>query len=167
MARDASGPRRAILRGLLRRISVFAILSLVGSTGCSGPDQLECVEIDPSCTPLYPPTWENVFANTLDPKCGLGGGTCHAGASARAGLRLDQSDLAYQGLTDPSKDYVLVDDVACSELIQRIYSTSDKLRMPKGSSLPMAERCALTQWVLAGAPGPVDAGVALDATVSP
>ena len=136
-------------------MSVFA--------GCSSPDQLECAVIDPSCAPLYAPTWENVFANTLDPKCGLGGGTCHAGASARAGLRLDQSDLAYQGLTDPGRGYVLVDDVACSELIQRIYSTSDKLRMPKGSSLTTAERCAVTQWVLAGAPGPtvtIDAGVA-------
>lgn len=134
--------------------------------GCSGPDQLECVEVDPTCAPLYAPTWDNVFANTLRPKCGTGGGACHEGPGANGGLRLDESDIAYRTLTAQSKNYVELSDVPCSELIQRIYSTSSSLRMPKGSSLPDAERCALAQWVLAGAPGPVDAGVP-DAAVAP
>ena len=140
--------------------SCFAVSVLVVSLGCSGPDQLECVELDPSCAPLYAPTWDNVFANTLRPKCGTGGGACHEGVGARGGLRLDESEVAYQRLTAANKDYVIVGDASCSELIQRVYTSSSSLRMPAGSSLPESERCALAQWVLAGAPGPVDAGVA-------
>jgi hypothetical protein len=134
-------------------------ITLATLAGCPGQDQLECHEVDPACTPLYAPTWDNVFANTLHPKCGTGGGACHEGTGARAGLRLDDYDLAYQSLTAPGKPYVDVNDVACSEVIERIYASSSELRMPRGSSLPDAERCAIAQWVLAGAPGPVDAGV--------
>ena len=136
------------------------------AAACSGPDQLECIEVDPTCAPLYAPTWDNVFNNTLRPKCGTGGGACHEGSGAHGGLRLDEYETAYRTLTAASKNYVMLEDIPCSELIQRIYAASSSLRMPRGSSLPDSERCALAQWMLAGAPGPVDAGV-LDATVSP
>jgi hypothetical protein len=128
------------------------------ASGCSGPS-LECIEVDPSCAPLYAPTWDNVFANTVQPKCGTGGGACHEGVGARGGLRLDESASAYQALTNVNRSYVMVDDVACSELLQRVYASSSELRMPRGASLGESERCALQQWVLAGAPGPIDAGV--------
>lgn len=138
-------------------VALFAISSGAVSSGaaCSGPDTLECIEVEATCAPLYAPTWENVFANTIEPKCGTGGGACHEGASARSGLRLDESQGAYEALTNQAKPYVMTDDVACSELLQRVYSEFSSLRMPRGSSLPDAERCALQQWVLAGAPGPV------------
>ena len=140
------------------RMTVAAI-TLATFAACSGPDRLECHEVDPTCQPLYAPTWDNVFANTLRPKCGTGGGACHEGSGSRGGLRLDDYDFAYRSLNAPGKGYVDVDDVACSEVIQRIYASSSELRMPRGSSLPDAERCAIAQWILAGAPGPVDAGV--------
>ncbi|MBZ0234087.1 MAG: hypothetical protein K8M05_17285 [Deltaproteobacteria bacterium] len=139
--------------------AVLALSLLTVSLGCSGPDQLECVDVDPACAPLYAPTWENVFTNTLRPKCGTGGGACHEGVGAKGGLRLDESEVAYRTLTAPEKGYVIVDDASCSELVQRVYTPSSALRMPRGSSLPDSERCALTRWVLAGAPGPIDAGV--------
>lgn len=143
--------------------SATSILLAVAATallaGCPGEDELVCVTVEPSCAPLYQPTWDNVFANTLAPKCGTGGTGCHEGAGSKGGLRLDESEIAYRGLTSSIKNYVEPGDVGCSELIQRIYSTSSALVMPRGAPLSEAERCALTQWVSAGAPGPVDAGV--------
>jgi hypothetical protein len=139
------------------RITVAAVA--IAMLAACPADHLECFDVDPTCQPLYAPTWDNVFANTLHPKCGTGGGACHEGTSARGGLRLDDHDLAYSSLTAPGKDYVMVDDVPCSQVIERIYASSADLRMPRGSSLPDAERCAIAQWILAGAPGPVDAGV--------
>lgn len=132
----------------------MSAIALLTAAACSGPDSLECITVEPSCTPLYAPTWENVFANTIQPKCGTGGGACHEGVAARAGLRLDESQGAYDELINPNRPYVMTDDVACSELLQRVYSNVSSLRMPRGSTLPDAERCALQQWVLAGAPGP-------------
>jgi hypothetical protein len=144
---------------LLRR--TFVIASAIAALGavCSGPERLECITEDPECAPLYAPTWENVFSNTLRPKCGTGGGACHEGVGAKGGLRLDESVSGYESITRAGRGWVLTDDPGCSEILQRVYSDSDVLRMPRGSSLPESERCALQQWVLAGAPGPVDAGV--------
>jgi hypothetical protein len=134
---------------------------LAATLAACGEDPLVCVELDPTCAPLYPPTWDNVFDNTVHPKCGTGGSGCHEGVGARAGLRLDDRDLAYVNLTT-RKDYVLVDDPGCSQLLERVYTTSSSLRMPRGSRLSDAERCALSRWVLAGAPGPIDAAVPVD-----
>lgn len=134
---------------------LLAACAAIALAGCPG-DELVCIELEPTCAPLYPPTWDNVFTNTIEPKCGTGGSGCHEGLNAKAGLRLDDPDTAHAMLTN----YVLPSDPGCSELLQRVYSTSSSLRMPRGSSLPEAERCALQQWVLAGAPGPT-------ATVAP
>jgi hypothetical protein len=133
---------------MFRGIMVLALLASCGE------DELVCIEVDPSCAPLYAPTWDNVFANTIEPKCGTGGGACHEGVNAQGGLRLDESMSAHAALTSPAHDYVLVGDPGCSQLLQRIYASSSKLRMPRGNTLPDSERCALQQWVLAGAPGP-------------
>lgn len=120
-----------------------------------GEDELVCIEVDPSCTPLYAPTWDNVFNNTIEPKCGTGGGACHEGVNSRGDLRLDDPVTAHAALLSPAHDYVLLSNPGCSQLLQRVYSSSEELRMPRGDSLPEGERCALQQWVLAGAPGPV------------
>ena len=128
------------------------IMALALLASC-GEDELVCIEVDPSCTPLYAPTWDNVFTNTIQPKCGTGGGACHEGVNAR-GLRLDDPATAHAALTSPAHDYVLPTDPGCSQLLQRIYASSSSLRMPRGDSLPDSERCAVQQWVLAGAPGP-------------
>ncbi len=138
---------------------------LTSPLGCSGDDELECASIDPACTPLYAPTWDNVFANTLRPKCGTGGGACHQGTAARGGLRLDDEELAYQNLMRPTENWIDLADVGCGEVISRLYTSSSRFRMPRGSTLSQAERCAVTQWALAGAPGPIDGGL-IDAGVS-
>ena len=135
--------------------------SLVGAavaalllTGCPD-DELVCVQVDLSCAPLYAPTWDNVLTNTLIPSCGTGNGVCHSTSGHRGGLILDDPATAHAHLAR----YVTPGDVACSELTQRIFSTSSALRMPRGSRLNAPEACAIAQWVAAGAPGPIDAGV--------
>lgn len=137
------------------RSPLFAALALAVLGGCH--DELVCVEVDLSCAPLYAPTWDNVVTNTLVPSCGTGNGVCHSPTGARGGLVLGDPATAYQHLLGGG--YVIPGDVACSELTERIFSSSSELRMPRGSRLPDAEACAIAQWVAAGAPGPADAGV--------
>ena len=119
----------------------------------SGEDTLVCVEPDLTCAPLYAPTWANVVATTVVPKCGASG--CHTAAARKGGLVLDDPATAYDHLVRGG--YVVPGDAACSELTERIYSTSASLRMPRGTPLSTAEACAVARWVAAGAPGPTTA----------
>lgn len=137
------------VRGLRSYLAALVLLA-----ACGDPE-LTCVEVDLSCAPLYPPSWDNVLANTLIPSCGTGNGVCHSSTGARGGLVLDQPATARAALAR----YVTPGDVACSEVTMRIFSTEPSLRMPRGGQLPAAEACAIAQWVAAGAPGPTDAGV--------
>lgn len=124
-----------------------ALLALAATAGCGG-DELACVEVDLACQPLYPPTFDNVFASTLAPKCGVEGGACHSATGRKAGLVLDDRDEAYRLLVDGGR--VIPGEPSCSILVERVYAPAS-LRMPPGRTLADAERCALVQWVAAGA----------------
>lgn len=153
---DASMSRRVAAGPALLGACVLGLLAL---SGCPD-DELVCVEVDLSCAPLYPPTWENVVQTTLVPKCGTGNGVCHSATGHRGGLVLSDPSTAHANLLNGG--YLVPGDVSCSELTQRIFSTSSSLVMPRGAPLPPAERCSIAQWVAAGAPGPAttpDAGV--------
>ena len=152
---------------MYRLLCVAAGLALA-LAGCQD-DELTCVDVDPTCAPLYQPTWENVFANTLAPKCGVGGSACHGGPSPFGALQLDDPTRAHATLLRAGADIVVPGEPSCSKLIMRINTSSSKLVMPRGSRLPASEICALERWVAAGAPGPASAGgqdAGLDATVS-
>ena len=45
-------------------------------------------------------------------------------------------------------------DPGCSEMIVRVTSEGESYQMPPGDALPVAEQCALIQWVNDGAPPP-------------
>lgn len=143
-------------RGARRRVAGLAsllTLTLAATAACGDPP-LACAELDLTCTPLYEPTFDNVYANTLATSCGDDRNACHS-ASGRAGdLSLADPLTAYQELVDPAHDRVRPDDVACSTLVARVYSADEDLVMPAGSPLSDAERCAIALWVAAGAPGP-------------
>jgi hypothetical protein len=130
------------------RAAVIAIL-LATLFGCGGPE-LACIEVDLACQPLYEPTFDNVFASTLLPKCGTEGSTCHSAAGRKAGLILDDPDDAYRRLIEGGR--VIPGEPSCSILLERVYAAASSLRMPPGRTLGDAERCALLQWVAAGAP---------------
>jgi hypothetical protein len=126
----------------------------VAAAACGGPGVLEPPELDLACTPQYPPSYAEVFANTLRPDCGVGG--CHAGARPRGGLDLSEIDRAYDGLLDGR---VIPGDPAHSEAVQRLYTTLRAYQMPPGDPLTDAEKCAVVQWIHGGAHRePPDAG---------
>lgn len=159
-----------MLAEMSRAALVIALAACAPS--CSDPT-LSCVEgVDfASCAPLYAPTFENVYANTVERKCSTGGRACHSAAGAQGGLVLEGEERAYRSLTAAAR-YVTPGAAACSELVERLYADDPSLLMPRGARLADAEACAIGQWVERGAPPPaslVDAGLdaASTAEVSP
>lgn len=119
-----------------------------------GPDDLECVEVSAACDPTFTPSYDQVFTEILEPKCGVEGGACHSQAGAQGGLVLDgNADEAYQMLLDMAEGRVLPNDPGCSELVIRTEALSRPgLLMPPGSPLSAGERCSIIQWIEMGAP---------------
>jgi len=126
---------------------VAAMFMQTGCSGCSGGD-LDCVEAQAAdCQPLYQPTYDQVFARTIEPRCAVSGGACHSGSDSKGNLRLDDIDQAYSQLVDTGR--VLPGDAACSLLVIRIEGGGGV--MPPGAPLSEAERCAVETWVANGA----------------
>jgi len=120
----------------------------VGAPACGGED---CVEVSTSCQPLYEPTFDNVWQNTLAPSCAVGS-TCHTAEGDQGGLTLDDADGAYAELVGDSGDdaRVIAGDAGCSKIVRRLVSDGSDA-MPPGAPLDEAERCAVIQWVANGA----------------
>lgn len=137
---------------------------VVLSAGCAlpacGEPELTCATVDLTCAPLYAPTFENVYANTLAMKCGDDRSACHSEAGRAGGLSLADAATAYAELTDPAAGRIVAGDVSCGHLIARLYTDEAELVMPSGAALGDSERCAIAQWIAAGAPGPAAAGSA-------
>ena len=138
---------------------LVAGLAVCGLVACSDPP-LDCVQnLDPDhCTALYPPTFDNVYSDTLVPKCSTGGGSCHTPEGHQAGLSFDENkpDDAYNLLlmastTFPDRFRVIPGDPSCSEMIERIYSTAKRWHMPRGSELAPEETCSIVKWIDEGA----------------
>lgn len=138
--------------GIATVLSAIAGAALLG--GCGGDPTLECVNPDLSCTPLYEPTFANVYANTIAPKCGGDRTACHSESGRQGGLAMTSAATAYQALLDPSDPRVVPGDTACSVLLERLYTNDNSLVMPQGAPLSEAERCSVMKWVADGAIGP-------------
>jgi len=107
----------------------------------------DCVELPDSCDPLYEPTFDNVFTNTLQPTCGFEGGACHSADGAQGGLVFEEIEESY----DLVMERVLEGDPACSLLIQRVDAEDAADGMPPGDPLSEEERCAIRTWIEDGA----------------
>jgi hypothetical protein len=145
-----SRPRLAVVTSLLAELAA----------GCPEDDEPSlpaCLEIDTSCAPLYEPTFDNVFAMTLQPSCGVAGGSCHGAPDAdgaAGGLVMSEADATYDLLVDASREpraFVEPGDASCSLLAIRVSIDDDDLRMPPGSSLDPRVRCSIVQWIDEGA----------------
>jgi hypothetical protein len=123
------------------------IAALLALAGCSGGDG-ECVELDASCAPLYDPTFQNVFDNTLKPTCGLPGRSCHATEGRKGGLIFDEVGEAHQLLLDGR---VEASNPGCSLIMRRLESDDPGYQMPPRSPLSAAERCSIQKWIANGA----------------
>jgi len=124
----------------------------LGLGGCPSEPPPACTTeiIDTSCGSLYVPTFDNVYANTLQMSCGGSSNSCHS-ARGEGGISLADPETAYASLL---AGRVTPGDPTCSELIVRTHDLGTDYQMPPGSVLGSSERCALVKWVAAGAPGP-------------
>jgi hypothetical protein len=129
----------------------FLLLALAG---CPGDDPPACIDVDLTCQPLYTPTFDNVYANTLADSCGSQRSSCHSATGHKGGMSFETPDTAFAALTDPARDRVVAGNPGCSKIVVRTSSPGESYQMPPGSPLPENVRCALIQWVNMGAPGP-------------
>ena len=135
---------------------LFACMLLIISA-CSSEEHESghCVDdLTLECTPLYVPTFDNIYANTLESKCAIGGTSCHGDGGAKGGLSLEGgADRAYGKLLNPDigKPRVVGGDPTCGHLIYHLESEDPSVVMPPGGPLPEEERCAIRQWIANGA----------------
>jgi hypothetical protein len=141
----------------MRRMRLAALLAVLAGCPDSGPPA--CVTVETSCSPLYEPTFQNVYSRTLQAGCGGSLGACH-GANPAGKMSLVSPATAYESLLDGR---VTAGDPSCSEVIVRTNAPGQGYQMPPGVTLGAPERCSLIQWVAAGAPGPISTAVHGDA----
>ena len=133
----------------MQSVVFAAALALAGCTGCTKEPPPECITVDTTCAPLYPPTtFANVYSMTISRNCGTDRGSCHS-SSGDSGLSFATEQGAYDELL--ARD-VTPGDPACSQLVVRTSTPGKDYSMPRGSTLISSERCAILQWVQGGAP---------------
>lgn len=133
---------------------LICALAACSSEKASKPAGLSCVaDLDLGCAPLYPPDFHHVYTNTLHPSCALPGSSCHSSQGKNGGLAFESEDEAYNLLLGKVDGRARVNpgDPACSLLVERLESTDPRYTMPRGGVLSAEERCAIEQWVAAGA----------------
>jgi hypothetical protein len=134
------------------------LLFLLALAGCPQEPPPACTMVDTTCTNLaYMPTFDNVYKNTIKVSCGVDDNSCHSTAGHQGGLSFQEGEMpAYTALMqssglDPSRKRVVPGDPACSLMIVRTEGVGKDYQMPKGDPLTPEARCALVQWVEAGA----------------
>lgn len=121
-------------------------LCVLAALACeAGPDELDlppCVELA-DCTPLYLPTWEQVYSHTLSTGCGSG--QCHDDPEHESGILFETPQQTYDLMLDR---YVVPGDSSCSPLVV-ILERGD---MPPGPGhLDDGVRCSIQAWIADGA----------------
>lgn len=137
---------------------IATIVACDGGADDGGPEAPACVDVSPdTCSPIYTPTFDEVYSRTLTASCATGGGSCHGNASASGavehGLFFDDADATYTRLLQDRGDatFVVAGDAACSSLVVRLLVDDDVLRMPVGTSLSAGEICSVAKWIEDGA----------------
>jgi Planctomycete cytochrome C len=116
--------------------------------GCPTDPPPACITVDTGCAPLYAPTFDKIYTNTLRDTCGSDRASCHSAAGMSGGMSFQDEPHAFAALRDGR---VVPGDPACSKMIVRTDSPGAPYQMPPGDALVAAERCVLIQWVQAGA----------------
>ncbi len=114
--------------------------------GCPSEGLPACISLDTSCAPLYEPTFENVYTQTIARSCGGERSPCHA-AGGDGNLPLTSRAQSYTAL----RARLTPGDPGCSDVIVRMHGAGEEYLMPPGAPLSGPERCAIAQWVEAGA----------------
>jgi cytochrome c551/c552 len=124
---------------------------IAAGMSCTSDPPPACIAVEPTCAPLYEPTFDNVYTHTLRDTCGSMLSSCHSAAGKQGGMSFEDEAHAYAALLGGR---VVPGNPGCSKMIVRTDSPGAGYQMPPGDPLSEPERCALIQWVLAGAPGP-------------
>lgn len=140
-----------------RQTSLFALVLIGGALACAAAcsdDELVCADVTAECAPLYEPTFDNIYTNTLQQRCDVPGTACHAREGAQGGLVFADIDESYELLTGQADGRVRVnsDELGCGVLLSRLGSTDPSWGMPPAAPLSDAELCAIVQWIENGAP---------------
>ena len=125
-------------------------LLMLGTVAGCGPSNACAQNVATDCTPLYEPTFDNLYTNTLHPTCALPGGSCHATEGHMGGLSFDDANTAYALLLGAAGG-VMPGNAACSLVVERVLSTDPRRSMPPGKSLSVAEQCVFVRWAQQGA----------------
>jgi len=133
--------------------SLTAALCLGACTDDAGSDDSSaqtCVEIDyEGCALLYPPSWDQVWDQTITTTCSGGGAACHSG---QFGAVFTDQASAYTTLTTGAHAQIIPGDPACSPLMLRLESDDPSFRMPPGNTaLAAGARCSIATWIADGA----------------
>lgn len=123
-----------------------SLVVIAAMAGCSDAPPA-CATVETACAPLYEPTWDNVYAQTVVRSCGGNRSSCHA-AGGDGEIDLSSQATAYDSLVPA---HVTGGDAMCSELVVRVHGAGEDYLMPPGALLRDSERCAIAQWVQAGA----------------
>ena len=134
----------------------------------SRPPCLDSVDL-PCALRHSPPTFHQIFTETLRRTCAGGGSSCHSPSGRKGGLFYadpatdpNAEDDAYALLLGNSgaRARVKPGDARCSELVVRLDAPeSAAWHMPPGSPQAAGERCDIRQWIQDGAArGAADAG---------
>lgn len=140
------------------RVAIHCTMCIAIGLGvaCSDEPPPQCITVDLTCAPGYPPTYANVYRNTLSVSCGGSQASCHSASGRMGGLVLTDAQTAYANLTapsqrDPNRARVVPGDAACSPLVVRTGMPGADYQMPPGDALSPQERCAVAHWVANGA----------------
>jgi len=136
--------------------------AMVLSTACTNdpPAATEaCLAmLPPTCAPEVNPKYADIYANILATRCGgtSAGTGCHGAQGRRGNLGFNDIDEAYEELLGHGtggQARVLPGDPECSVLMERLETDDTAKRMPyMAAQLSAGARCAIQQWIEAGAP---------------
>ena len=151
--------------------AIFALALALPSSACDGGGESSedsdgetgsaqvpaCVEYElEGCAPLYPPSYDQVWNQTLSNGCAEFGTACHASedaAGALEGMTFVDPQQSWDHMLMASEPLVVPGDPLCSELFVRLVSEAPAVRMPPGSGAGLAEGalCSIGTWIAEGA----------------
>lgn len=157
--------RRVFSKAIIA-LTLVPALSSLGCDGSSGTDEdgetgssaqvPDCVEYAlEGCAPLYPPSYDQVWNQTLSNGCAEFGTACHAqedAAGALGGMTFVDPQQSWDHMLMASEPLVVPGDPLCSELLVRLASDDPAIRMPPGTSgLADGALCSIATWIAEGA----------------
>src|SRR5690349_6482690 len=125
-----------------RCFTIAFCLVTLSDSGCK-PDEPadessevpQCVEFElDGCMALYPPSYDQVWTQTLSNGCGQQGSACHAqdgSGGASDGLVFLDPQASWDHMM--AEELVVPGDPLCSPLFVRLATDDPQIRMPPGS----------------------------------